>query len=144
LLYSAILNRIAEYSNSFCEYLQSIRSFFCNPLITHNPSTGTVEAEERGNSAEFRMKWIEIIRLRSSAIAPKTLKEFMSALANNRHPGLTGVRICRHAAWETDWSLHLQWESEKLEKNGSALGLRLGQALEEFGLVDHSVWIQEV
>ena len=50
----------------------------------------------------------------------------------------------RHALWETDWSLHLHWESQKPENNGSALGLRLSQALEEFGLVDHSIWLEDI
>jgi hypothetical protein len=39
--------------------------------------------------------------------------------------------------------VHLYWDSERLEQNGSALGIRLAQALKEFGLTDHSVWIEE-
>jgi hypothetical protein len=41
-------------------------------------------------------------------------------------------------------ALHLYWETEQPEKNGSALGLHLSQALKEFGLIDHSIWIEEV
>jgi hypothetical protein len=89
------------------------------------------------------MKWVEIIKLRSSGEASGPLKAFLSAIAQNTQRGLVETRIYRHAAWKTDWSLHLQWESEKLEKNGSALGLRLSHALKDFGLVDHSVWIEE-
>jgi hypothetical protein len=89
------------------------------------------------------MKWVEIIKLRSAGKAPEPLKAFLSAIATNGRSGLTEIRIYHHAAWETDWSLHLHWESERPEKNGSALGLRLSQALEEFGLVDHSTWIEE-
>jgi hypothetical protein len=48
-----------------------------------------------------------------------------------------------HAALETDLSIHLHWESGRFEQNGSALGLRLVQALKEFGWVDHSVWIEK-
>jgi len=88
------------------------------------------------------MKWIEIIRLRSAGKAPETLNALFSAFTKNVLPGLTETRICRHVLWETDWSLHLEWESEKAEKNGSALGLHLAQALKEFGLVDHSIWIE--
>jgi hypothetical protein len=90
------------------------------------------------------MKWIEIIKLRSGRKAREPLKAFLSAIAKNGQCGLIQTRIYRHAAWETDWSLHLHWESERPDKNGSALGLRLSQALEEFGLIDHSIWIEEV
>ena len=90
------------------------------------------------------MKWVEIIKLRSAGKAPESLKAFLSMIARNGHSGLTEMRIYRHAAWETDWSLHLHWETEQPEKNGSALGLRLSQALKEFGLIDHSTWIEEV
>jgi len=90
------------------------------------------------------MKWIEIIKLRSAGKAPEPLKAFLSAIVKNGQRGLTEIEIYRHAAWETDWSLHLHWESEQPEKDGSALGLRLSQALQEFGLTDHSTWVEEV
>jgi len=89
------------------------------------------------------MKWIEIIRLRSAENASEPLKAFLPTMGRNGRPGLLEARIYRHALWETDWSLHLLWESEKPEKSGSTLGLRLSQALKEFGLVDHSIWIEE-
>jgi hypothetical protein len=89
------------------------------------------------------MKWIEIIKLRSAGKAPEPLESFLSAIAKSGQRGLTEIRIYRHATWETDWSLHLHWESEQPRKDGSALGLRLSQTLAEFGLVDHSAWIEE-
>jgi hypothetical protein len=89
------------------------------------------------------MKWIEIIKLRSAGKASESLKAFLSAIRKNRQSGPTEVRIYRHAAWHTDWSLHLHWESEQPGKGGSALGLRLSRALEEFGLIDHSTWVEE-
>jgi hypothetical protein len=42
---------------------------------------------------------------------------------------------------DTDLSVHLYWNSDRPEQDGSALGIRLAQALKDFGLVDHSVWI---
>jgi hypothetical protein len=53
------------------------------------------------------------------------------------------MKTYHHAALETDVSVHLLWESEQPEQNGSSLGLRIGQALKEFGLIDHSVWVEE-
>jgi len=51
------------------------------------------------------------------------------------------IKIYRHAFLDTDLSVHLFWTSDRPEQNGSALGIRLAQALKDFGLVDHSVWI---
>ncbi len=90
------------------------------------------------------MKWIEIIKLRTAGRAPEPMKAFLSAITKNGQSGLRAIKVYRHAEWETDWTVNLHWQSEQPEKNGSALGLRLSQALEEFGLIDHSVWIEEV
>ena len=90
------------------------------------------------------MKWIEIIKLRIAGRTPERMKAFLSAISKNGQSGLREIKIYRHAEWETDWTVNLYWQSEQPEKNGSALGLRLSQALEEFGLIDHSVWIEEV
>jgi hypothetical protein len=89
------------------------------------------------------MKWIEIIKLRCAGKAPEPLESFLSAMARNGEGGLIEMRIYRHATWETDYTFHLYWESEKPEKNGTALGLRLSRTLSEFGLIDHSVWIEQ-
>jgi hypothetical protein len=89
------------------------------------------------------MKWVEIIKLRSVGNAPEPLEAFVSTVSRNGQSGLTKMRIYRHAAWETDWALHLHWESKKPLKDGSVLGIRLSQAPKEFGPIDHSVWIEE-
>ena len=90
------------------------------------------------------MKWVEIIKLRSTGKAPESLNGLLSDLSHNRQPGLTEIRLYHHAEWETDWSLHLHWESQRPPATGSTLGTRLSQELEEVGLVDHSVWIDEI
>ena len=90
------------------------------------------------------MKWIEIIKLRSAGKAPEPLKRLLSEKTRHDQKGLLEIKIYRHAEWETDWTMHLHWETEQPEKNGSALGLHLSQALKEFGLIDHSISIEEV
>jgi hypothetical protein len=59
--------------------------------------------------------------------------------------GLVETITFRRASLEIDRSIHLHWESERPDQNGSslALGLRLAKALEEFGLVDHSIWVEK-
>ena len=90
------------------------------------------------------MKWMEIIRLRSAGKVSDALKGLLSDLSHNREPGLRDIRLYRHAEWETDWNLHLYWESQRPTLNGSTLGIRLSHSLKEFGPIDHSVWIEEV
>ena len=89
------------------------------------------------------MKWMEIIKLRSAEQASEPLTAVLTAIVKDAPCGLIAARIYRHALWETDWSLHIHWDSAKPDKNGSLLGLRLSHAFEEFGLVDHSIWIEE-
>ncbi len=89
------------------------------------------------------VKWLEVIKLRSAGEGSGVLEKFLLPMAKVGQSGLVEMKTYRHAALETDLSLHLHWRSERPEQNGSALGLRLVQALKEFGLVDHSVWIEE-
>jgi hypothetical protein len=90
------------------------------------------------------MKWLEIIKLRSAGNHTVLLEELFQRIANSdKNMGLVEMKIYRHAALESDLSVHLHWKSEKPEKNGSGLGIRLVQAFKEFGLINHSIWIEE-
>lgn len=89
------------------------------------------------------MKWLEIIKLRSAGKDSGLLEELLLSIDKLGQSGLVEVKTYHHAALETDLSVHLHRESGRPEKNGSALGLRLAQGLKEFGLIDHSIWIEE-
>ena len=89
------------------------------------------------------MKWLEVIKLRSGRKDSGLLEELLRSIHEFSQSGLLEMKTLRHAVLETDLSVHLYWESEQPEKNGSPLGLHLAQALREFGLIDHSVWIEE-
>jgi hypothetical protein len=89
------------------------------------------------------MKWLEVIKLRSAGKDSELLKEFLLSIDKFSQRGLVEIEIYHHATLETDLSVHLHWESERPERNGSDLGLRLAQALKEFGLVDHSIWVEK-
>jgi hypothetical protein len=89
------------------------------------------------------MKWLEVIKLRSAGGSLGLLEELLLPLSGSNQSGLVEMKTYRHAALENDLSVHIHWESERPEQNGSALGFRLVQALKEFGLVDHSVWLEE-
>jgi hypothetical protein len=86
---------------------------------------------------------LEIIRLRLAWKGSAPLGELLDSISKVEQSGLVNMKIYRHAALETDLSVHLCWKSDQPGENGSPLGLHLGQALREFGLVDHSVWIED-
>jgi hypothetical protein len=89
------------------------------------------------------MKWVEVIKLRSAGKDSQLIEELLRSIEKFNQRGLVEMNTFHHAALESDWSIHLHWESERPEQHGSSLGLRLAQVLKEFGLVDHSVWIEE-
>jgi hypothetical protein len=89
------------------------------------------------------MKWVEVIKLRSAGIGSGLLEELLLPAGKAGPSGPVEMKAYRHAALDTDWSVHLHWESERPEQNGSTLGIRLARALKEHGLVDHSVWVAE-
>jgi len=90
------------------------------------------------------MKWLEVIKLRAAGNSESLLEEFLAPVAKiDQNRGFVEMKIYRHAALENDLSVHLHWNSEWPEQNGSILGLRLAQALKELGLIDYSIWIEE-
>lgn len=89
------------------------------------------------------MKWLEVIKLRSAGRDPELVKELLLSIDKSSQRRLVETKAYRHAALETDMSVHLHWQSKRPELNGSRLGLRIAQALKEFGLIDHSVWVEQ-
>jgi hypothetical protein len=88
-------------------------------------------------------KWIEVIRLRSVGKGSDLLEECLMSLDKSTQSELVEMKTYRHVNLETDLSIHLHWQTERPEQNGSALGLRIAEAFKEFGLIDHSVWVEK-
>jgi hypothetical protein len=91
------------------------------------------------------MNWIEIIELRSAGDELEALKQTLTrmVLKADRNGGLQKIALYHNALVETDISIHLQWETGKKTPAKSNLGLRLTSALDEFGRVIHSIWIED-
>jgi len=98
---------------------------------------------EDEHDGEEIMRWLEVIKLRSVGKNSKLLKELLPPIDKFSQSGLAEMKTNHNAVLETDVSVHLHWESDRPDQNGSLLGLRLVQALKEFGLMDHSIWIEE-
>ncbi len=91
------------------------------------------------------MNWIEIITLRSNGkIDESLIQELLKPVdGGSESDGLTAVKVYRNAWIDTDVSIHLHWKSTEANQQGSILGQALVKILEEFGLVNHSAWVEE-
>jgi hypothetical protein len=91
------------------------------------------------------MKWVEIIKLQVAEIDRESVKhqlpELMSKVDHNS--GLYDVKVYHNALVSSDLSINLYWKSGKVEPQGSATGLGLIYVLKTFGLISHSVWIEQ-
>jgi len=90
------------------------------------------------------MKWIEVIELRSVDSNRERLESKLQRLIDEVDKGRKKQRIMAYSRVliDTDFSIHLFHDSKKVENSGSPLGLRVASALKDFGLVNHSVWIE--
>ncbi|MBW2527549.1 MAG: hypothetical protein JRI23_25430 [Deltaproteobacteria bacterium] len=83
---------------------------------------------------------VEIIHLRSLQRPPReiylAIVESLRAMAESEPQ----VRLYAHLRVVGDLSVHLIHESTDRLEQASHLGLRLAEALKEYGLVEHSVW----
>jgi len=91
------------------------------------------------------MKWLEIIELRSVGKNRELLQTHLQQLIDDVEMEARKhfIKVYNHVMIDADFSIHLLHESDKAENEGSSLGLRLTSALKEFGLVNHSVWIEK-
>ncbi len=91
------------------------------------------------------MKWLEIIEIRSVG---KNRTEMELQLKNlidevKQETRQQAIKVYSHITVETDFSIHLYNDSKSADISGSPLGQRLVSALREYGLVNHSVWIEK-
>ena len=94
------------------------------------------------------MKWLEIIELRT--LFNKQDKQKLLNLNFHRMAVETGqeqnqpvIKTFSHGTIETDYSIHLMFNSQQDKPKTSPLGLHLTSLLKEYGQVKHSIWIEE-
>ena len=90
------------------------------------------------------MKWLEIIELRSASSTWKSMEAEVQSMVldMNKETSTHSLTAYSRAMIDNDFSIHLIHDSCSVEKNGSSLGFHLVSLLKEFGLVNHSVWIE--
>ena len=90
------------------------------------------------------MKMLEIIELRSTGQDHDKVEAYLKQLMNQVLTDTDKMmKVFTKFNLETDFSIHLVDSAKKLEQNGSALGQHLVSVLKEYGLVNHSIWIEE-
>ncbi|RJR32415.1 MAG: hypothetical protein C4576_30175 [Desulfobacteraceae bacterium] len=92
------------------------------------------------------MIWIEIIRVRTGRATPyRDMTRLLFSLRNSAQwGGLKSARVFSMADLPaSDFSIHLEWEIERLPSGGSELGVCLARVLKDYGLTDHNVWMEE-
>jgi len=90
------------------------------------------------------MKWLEIIELRSVDSNREWLESKLQKLIDqvDKEKKKQAIMTYTRVLIDTDFSIHLFHDSNKVENSGSSLGLRLASALKEFGTIYHSIWIE--
>ncbi len=88
------------------------------------------------------MKWLEIIEVRAVQIDKKILNQKVALLQDDTHSN-ESVKIYVNVRLETDWSIHLLHNSKQANPRGSDIALRFKEVLKEFGIVNHSIWLEQ-
>lgn len=92
-----------------------------------------------------KMKWIEILELRSTGNTRKQLEKHIQEIIDQaaKNSGQPVIKLYTRLSIDTDLSIHLVHDSAEANKRGSALGLRLLSLLKLYGLVNHTIWIEK-
>jgi len=91
------------------------------------------------------MKWMEVIKLRMAEREPESVEQKILKLIKDVGTSrrMKDIKLYHNALVGNDLSINLHWESGNAEQQGSATGLCLVHLFRNFGLVSHSVWIEE-
>ena len=102
-----------------------------------NPATG-------GNT----LRWIETIRIQVAAGKETAAREQLTVLVHEieelvRTGALESITASRNALVPEYFALRLFWNTGEPHRWGSTLGVIVAHSMKEFGLIDHSLWIEE-
>ncbi len=90
-----------------------------------------------------KMLWLEVISIRASQGAHGMIKDVIHTLkSDSRIRDAKEVRVFSNAIG--DIAIHIARESRQTTCEESSIGLQLAAALSEYGLINHTIWIEEV
>ena len=90
------------------------------------------------------MKMLEIIELRITGKDHDKVEAYLKQLVKQVQTDTDKmIKVFTKLYLDTDFSIHLVDRTKKLEQNGSPLGQHLVSVLKAYGLVNHSIWIEQ-
>lgn len=91
------------------------------------------------------MAWLEIIEIRAVGSNRELLALQLQYLCDDlkKNADLDDVKIYKRVTLDTDYSIHLFHNSQKADTGCSPICIRLIPALKDFGLVNHTEWIEK-
>jgi hypothetical protein len=92
------------------------------------------------------MQWMEVVKLRIAEKNPESIeKEVMKLIKELGNNGnMKDIKLYHDAVVDNDLMVHLYWETDNAEPQGSATGLCLVHVLRDYGLISHSVWVEGI
>lgn len=89
------------------------------------------------------MRWIETINVRSGVGTDPAEMERVFRVLKSHVTGEEDVEmvIYRERFLDSDWAIHLQWETEDQPAGRTGLGMKVADMLRPLALLDHSIWI---
>lgn len=89
------------------------------------------------------MKLLEVIELRSLNITQSELTTYMKKFLDDiNSPKVEKVKIYYNLNLDTDFSIHIFFNSYEPNSSDNLLGVQLVNELKQFGLVFHRIWIE--
>ncbi len=90
------------------------------------------------------MSWFEVIHLRTTERETEKIVPIIQQLVGEavEEGSCQEIKMYRRALVDTDLSILLYHDTIKIEKNGSSLGLRIASALKDYGMVNHTTWLE--
>lgn len=91
------------------------------------------------------MKHLEIIELRTTGKNGDALRTFLASWQKevSADKNAPQIIIYKRAVAEMDISIHLQYDTPAKAKEVRFLSERLAVILKNFGLVNHTVWVEQ-
>jgi hypothetical protein len=91
------------------------------------------------------MNWLEIIELRTANSFHKNLELKISNVLEEFHKSATDhiIKVYNRIGLNSDISIHILHHSNNSDVNGSIEAFQLVSALKDFGLTNHSIWIEK-
>ena len=91
------------------------------------------------------MRWLETITLRCMETGEfdKTCEMLNQVIRDEKDHHLVSSRFYRGYEVDSDLTIHLLWNAKIPHPAKSVIGSKLAHLLNDFGLIHHTIWLEE-